>query len=224
MTPIRDSTVSPVHPPLTPGALNARNQLLAELSKAKYASARPNWLEQQVQNIEDWFRSLFDQVSAPTAGVGDAILTIVIIVLAVAAITVAFLVFGLPRINRRGKGANALFGEEDERDARALRKAAEAAASSGDYSTAILERFRAIARDLTERVVVTTFPGTTAHAFAEEAARAFPDSRTELAHTANTFDRVRYLGATGTRDQWLAVSELDTKLLATRPLLDGVPA
>ena len=85
-------------------------------------------------------------------------------------------------------------------------------------------KFRAIARGLAERVVVTTFPGTTAHTFASRASDVFPQFRSELSRSADTFDRVRYLGSAGTDADWQAVRTLEAGLRQSRPVLEPVPA
>ena len=90
---------------------------------------------------------------------------------AAAALVVAFLIFGVPRLNRRSRVAGVLFGEDDDRGSADMRRDAAAAASRGDYATAIAELFRALARGLAERTIVTVTPGTTARGFAGRADR-----------------------------------------------------
>ena len=224
MTLLHFSPVSPVRPPLTPSAQNARDQLTNELSKSQYAAARPNAIELFIQQVEKWFNSLFNNIGgAPVPG-GSALITIVIVVLVIAAAVIGFFVFGLPRLNRRSAVSGALFGDEDDRDSAALRRAAERAAAQGDFGSAIEEGFRAIARSLAERVAVTTFPGTTAHTFGTEASRVFPDYRDEFVRAADAFDGVRYLGSVGTEREWLAIRELDERLRNAKPVLDLVGA
>jgi hypothetical protein len=219
------SPVSPDRPPLDPSALNARTQLIHELAKSQYQTPKSTWVQSFVQGLENWFNSLFSgvRVNSP-GGSAPSLIGIVIVVLIVAAVVVGFLVFGVPRINRRSAISGALFGENDDRDSDALRRAAEQAAASGDFATAIEEGFRAIARGLAERVVVTTFPGTTAHTFAAEATRVFPGFGAELARAADAFDAVRYLGERGTEADWLAIAALESGLRRARPLLDAVTA
>jgi hypothetical protein len=109
-----------------------------------------------------------------------------------------------------------------------LRRAAERAAASGDFATAIAEAFRAIARGLSERTVLTTFPGTTADGFARQAAASFPESADALRAAADSFDGVRYLGAPGSDAEWLSIAALERELRSARPTLqgalEGVPA
>ena len=105
-----------------------------------------------------------------------------------------------------------------------MRAAAEAAAANADYVTAIEEMFRAIARGLAERTVLTIFPGTTAREFSMRASLAFADSASELAAAAAAFDGVRYLGGVGTREQYNSVAALERTLRVARATVEHVPA
>jgi hypothetical protein len=209
-------------PPLDPSAQDARQQLVRELAKPEYQQARPSLIDIIEKWITDWLNSI-----QPANGTGFAqanLLPVLGIGALVVALIVAFLIFGLPRLNRRSRVVGALFGDEDERDSVTLRASAERAAAAGDYSTAIAEGFRSIARGLAERTVVTTFPGTTAHGFAETAAASFPASTAELRASADAFDGVRYLDSVGTQEQWLGIRDLERALRSARPVLEGVPA
>jgi hypothetical protein len=117
-----------------------------------------------------------------------------------------------------------LFGDDDDRDAATMRAAASAAAARGDHTLAIAELYRAIARDLAERTVLTVSPGTTAHGFAARAGRAFPACAADLESASTAFDGVRYLDAVGTREQYEQVVALDATIRATRPTLEPVGA
>jgi hypothetical protein len=215
-------SVAPSGPPLDPTAQQARAQLSTELSRPEYQAARPSGLdlllEQAQQAISKWLNDLFSGLNG--APISPDLIVVIVVVLVVAAVLVLFLIFGLPRINRRSASVGSLFGDEDDRDSVALRHAAERAAAAGDYTTAIAEEFRSIARALAERTVVTTFPGTTASGFAVRAARAFPDFRPALRDCAAAFDDVRYLGAVGTEAQWHAMSALELGLREARPSFD----
>jgi hypothetical protein len=203
----------PADVPVDPDAPEARQWLLDELSKADYRAAQPTWFDRLSGAIGDWLASLrFDSAGGPP-GLGT-----LIVVLAVAAVlVVAFLVFGLPRLNRRSTVTGSLFGENDDRDAAAMRLAAGGAASRGDYSLAITEMFRAIARGLAERTVVTTLPGTTAHSFAARAGTSFPVHAAALASAAADFDDVRYLGREGSEASYRAIADLELALRSASP-------
>ena len=221
MSALHLSTPPPVQPPLDPTAIDARHQLANELAKGQYAAARPTWLDLASEQLQNWFNSLFNRIGGGIPG-GSALIIVVIIAAIVAAMVIGFLIFGLPRINRRSAVAGALFGDEDDRTSDTLRQAAERAADAGDFATAIEEIFRTIARGLAERVIVTTFPGTTAHTFSARAGEVFPEFRDDLSTAADAFDRVRYLGSAGTAAEWLAVRALDASLRQTKPVLEPV--
>ena len=140
----------------------------------------------------------------------------VIVVLIVVALAVAFRIFGLPRLRKRSKVTGDLFGDDEDRSAEQLRTSAEKAADAGDYTTALVESFRSLARDLAERGFVLTFPGTTARDFARRAADLFDGTHDRLLEAADVFDGVRYLGAVGTLEQWKRMSALERELRTAR--------
>ncbi|CAN5216346.1 hypothetical protein BH11ACT4_BH11ACT4_02460 [soil metagenome] len=206
----------PVDVPVDPTAPVAQQWLIDELSKPVYQAAKPTLFDRIAKSIGDWLDSLqLGSVQGPPA-FGIAVVVAILIV----GLVVAFLIFGVPRLNRRSAVAGALFGEDDARDAARIRQAAESAARAGDYSTAVAEMFRAIARGLAERTVVTTTPGTTALHFAAQAGTAFPALATGLMDAAAAFDDVRYLGRVGSESQYSSIAALERELRAARPLLE----
>lgn len=207
-------TALPAAVPVMPSGDQARGWLLDELSKAPYAAASPTLFDRAAQGFLDWFTGLFD---ASRSGAPPVLLAVALLAV-VAVLVVAVLLFGVPRVNRRGATA-ALFGEDDLRSADDLRRAAAAAAAAGDWSLAVLEGFRAIARGLDERTVVAVFPGTTARAFARRAAEAFAAESGALGGAAALFDDVRYDGRPATREEARSVLDLDGRLVAARPRL-----
>jgi Domain of unknown function (DUF4129) len=199
--------------PVEPDGDQGRQWLLDELGKPVYQQARPTWFDLVSKAILDWLGDLLAGASS-----GSGAVALVLVVLLVAALLVgAFLVFGRPALNRRSRAGDALFGEDDSRHAAELRASAERAAAAGDFTTAIEELFRALARGLAERTLVDLYPGMTAHGFARDAARPFPDSADRLAAVAADFDAVRYLGGTGTGEQYRRVAELERELRTARP-------
>jgi hypothetical protein len=203
----------PFSVPVEPDRPGARQLLADELAKQEYQRAKPTWFDELVARILDWFNSLhFGSAQGPPA-FGMLVLLVVIGVL----LLIAFLVFGLPRLNRRSTVTGSLFGEDDARTAAQMRAAAEAAAATGDYALAIAEMYRAIARGLAERTVLTTSPGTTAHDFAARAASAFPARAAELSTSARAFDEVRYLDRPGSREQYEQVTALERRLRSAKP-------
>ncbi|MFC5503360.1 DUF4129 domain-containing protein [Lysinimonas soli] len=207
--------ILPLDVPVDPDAPEAQRWLLDELSKPQYQAAKPGLLDQIVRAIQNWLSSL--RLSGSGIPVIGDLLPIVLAVLVAALLVVAFLIFGVPRLNRRGAASDELFGADDRRDADALRRDALRAAAAGDYATAIAELFRALARGLAERTLVSSFPGSTANDVAARAARVFPDAAERLRTAARSFDGVRYLGAPGSRDEWDALVALEGELRGARP-------
>lgn len=203
-------------PPLTPDDDTARRWVTQELSKPEYASARPNWFDLLSQRVAEWFGSLHvggGGGSGAWLAVAGAVIVVVIVVFAV-------LRFGLPRLNRRAPAA--LGGEvADTRTAEQLRAAADRAAAQGDWSLAVLERFRAIAASLAERTVVAVRPGTTAHEVAMQAAAVFPPEAAALRAAADSFDGARYLGRVQDRAAHERLRELDERLRRTTPVFEA---
>ncbi|NYD66645.1 DUF4129 domain-containing protein [Agromyces atrinae] len=195
--------------PVAPDAPDARNWLIDELSKPEYTAAKPTLLEQATQSFLDWIGSLF-------SGAGDAsgLLVAVAAVLLVVALVIGVLIYGLPRLRHRSAARGSLFGEDDDRSADDLRRASDARAAAGDWSGAIEERFRAVARALVERTAVSLAPGTTSHAFARSAGDVFPAEQASIGSAADSFDAVRYLGRPGVREDFEAIRSLDERLAA----------
>ena len=210
----------PLDVPVDPDAPEAREWLLDELSKQPYQEAQPTLLDRLAQQILQWLADVIDWLlgngaAGPRTDVPVWLLAVLIPVVVI--LLVAFLLYGLPRLNRRSSVTGALFGDDDARDAVSMRRAAERAAAAGDYTTAIAELFRSIARGLAERTLVTTFPGTTAREFARRAAIVFPAEADALAGAALDFDGVRYLDRTGTPEQWAEMVALEQRLRSARP-------
>jgi len=209
--------------PVVPDAPEARDLVIEELSKPEYAAAKPTLFDLVSQEFFAWLARLFQP--------GDSVpldwLPVAILGLVIAGLVVALLIWGVPRLNRRSRPAPGLFGDDDRRTATELRAAAARAAGAGDWTLAVLEQFRAVARGLAERTIVLVSPGTTAHDFAGRAGSAFPAAADELAWAADGFDRVRYLAEEGSSDQYERLRALDGRLQKQAPAsseaLDPVP-
>jgi hypothetical protein len=205
--------------PVDPDDEQARRWLEQELGGAPQ-EPEPGQLPQWLQDLLDWLRDLFGgsgtQVPPSTANPGGTIGIVIVVLVVVAALVVAFALFGLPRLRRRSTVTGELFGEDDDRSAQQIRSAAQQAADAGDFTSAVVEVFRALARDLAERGVVVAFPGTTAREFGRRASDVFPGSADRLDAAARVFDGVRYLGRTGTEEQWREMSALAAELRTAR--------
>lgn len=199
--------------PVVPDAPEARDWLVEELSKPEYAAAQPSLFDLLSQQFFEWLTGLF----RPGESVPLDWLPVAGVVLVVAGLVAALLIWGMPRVNRRSRPTAGLFGDDDRRTAAELRAAAARAAGAGDWTLAVLEQFRAVARGLAERTIVLVSPGTTAHDFAGRAATAFPLASDALAQAADDFDGVRYLGRDGTAGQYEQLRSLDARLHKLSP-------
>ena len=203
--------------PVDPDAETARQWIIQELSKPEYQAAQPTWFDRLSTAFWDWLRSL-DFSALGAVQLPALVLTVAVFL---AAIVAAFLIFGRPRLRRRSALGGSLFGEDDVRDAQAIRAAARAAAGSGQWTIATLEMFRALARGLAERTVLTVSPGTTAHDFARRAGHPFPPFAGRLVAAADVFDRLRYLGRDGTATDYEAMAALESELRRATPILES---
>ncbi|MEV4392181.1 DUF4129 domain-containing protein [Nonomuraea sp. NPDC049607] len=168
-----------------------------------------------------------DLTDAATGGgsTGGIIAAIVIALIILGVILlVAWRLRGTARRNAMAVGG--LYGER-VLNAAEHRRAAERLAAEGDWTQAVRERLRAIARDLEERALVDGMPGRTADELAAEAGAALPAFAAELAAAARSFDDVSYGGVPGTQAAYQAMSDLDERLRQARPVplaVGGVPS
>ena len=211
MTP---TTTALAAAPLDPDPDEARGLLLRELTGRDYVAAQPTWLDRAADAFWSWLNGIrFGGVEG-----APAVALVVLLVVVVVALVVVLAVYGVPRLNRRSARGPELFGEGDDRDADRLRRAAAAAAASGDLVLAVTESFRALARALVERDVLATTPGTTARTVGDRAGRRFPELADRLAAAAASFDGVRYLDRPGTEAAWREIVELDAELEQKTPV------
>lgn len=200
--------------PVDPSAPDARQWLIDELSKPEYTAAKPTLLDRIATSIGEWLSSL----TVPSNGNLGGLLPVLAVIIAVALIVGAFIVFGRPRRNRQvAARVEALFGTDDRRTSAQLRASAAAAASAGDYLTAIEEMYRSIARRQAERTVVHVSPGTTARDFAVRAGQSYPAQAQRLDSASRVFDGVRYLGRRPSKQQFDELAGLERELRDLAP-------
>lgn len=202
--------------PVTPDGDEARRWAESELSKPVYAEAQPTLIDRISRAIGDFVRDLF---SAGLPDATGAAFTIVAAIVVAALVIAALLIWGLPRAQRRSQlPAGELFGDHEARAAAELRRDAASLAAQQEWSDAIVLRYRALARSLTERGVLETPPGSTVHAFARAAGRPFPAFADDLEAAATAFDDVRYLRRPGSRELYERVAAVDDGIAAARPV------
>jgi len=175
---------APAAAPVRPEREEARSWALDELSRREYADARPGLLERTVE----WVLRHLGELG----GVGNTPSLVLLGILAAGALALA--AWGIWRAGGLGRTARrdlALLGDPTA-TAADHRAAADRAAAAGEWSEAVLHRFRAIARALEEEAVLSPQPGRTADEVAREAGRRLPALASDLLAGARTFDDVRY--------------------------------
>ncbi|MBS3178489.1 MULTISPECIES: DUF4129 domain-containing protein [unclassified Pseudoclavibacter] len=204
-------------PPLEIDEDRARDLLQGELAKSEYTQASPTWLDLWIDDFWNWVNDILQPIDGVPGGLSPIALVLgAIVVLAVIALLVGRPIL-VQRARRRSAFSPDLF-DGDERSAQELRASAAAAGARGDFETAVIEQFRALARAVHDRTVIALSPGMTATAVAEATTSAFPGQAPGLHRAARSFNAARYLGLGASEDDWLALREVDSALQAAKPV------
>lgn len=197
-----------------PSPGEARRLLEAELGKPAYHEVPV------VDRIVGWILQRWEQlIGGPDPSAATALPPWVTALLAL--LVVGLLAVVLPRVQRERRvraAREATLGELDRSAAQYRRRAADALAGD-DLAAAVLDTFRAIARDMADRTLLADAPGLTAHEIGDALAPRFPERADDLRRAATVFDQVRYGGSRPDRHTALWLVELDRALAAARPLL-----
>jgi hypothetical protein len=145
---------------------------------------------------------------APGGDLGALALVVIVVVLVV-------LVIRRVGVPRRAAAVGAVLAGGEPVTAAEHRTRAERAAAAGDWHTAVIERMRAIARELEERDIVTGRAGRTATELAREAGALLPDLADRLEPAADTFNRVAYGGGRPEPDSLAILAAADEAVQAT---------
>jgi|GEM_PF-256791 len=198
--------------PVEPDREQARAAAIEELSKREYQAARPGLFSRAVA----WLIDQLSRVRLPEhtgSAIGLA---------ALLAVIAAVVLFALARTGGLRGAARLRTPAEvlaaSRLDAAGHRAAADRHAAAGEWSAAVLERFRAIARLLEERAILAPSPGRTADEVAAEAAAWLPDLGADLAAAARAFDDVCYGDRRGTPQADAQLRGLDEAVRRARPL------
>jgi hypothetical protein len=200
--------------PIEPDADTARQWVVDELSKDAYDATGRSWL----QRLLDWVQSLFERIDKASGGLEFAGVPGAVVAIVLAAVLVAIIiliVWGPMRASRRRKASHVVF-EDDVRDSKAMRSAAEDAAARGDWTLAVIERFRGIVRDVEQSGWVPVFPGMTAHEFVTHAGMRVPSLAGELDWAGDIFDRIRYGHDAGSSAHYERMVALDGETASAR--------
>jgi hypothetical protein len=197
--------------PVTPTREEARRAAIEELSHREYRDAEPGLLTQFL----DW---LFAHLVVGVHGPVSAVLLSVLVLALVVVIVVALARAGQIRAHRARRGGQDSVFDDPTLTAADHRAAADRHAAAGQWAAAVLERFRAIVRELEERAVLVPLPARTAGEAAFEAQRWLPQLGGDLAAAARLFNDVRYGGRTADEAADEGLRSLDEKVRRARPL------
>jgi hypothetical protein len=196
--------------PVEPDAATARRWAENELLDPVYHE-RPSLLERFLE----WLLDLFSRLDggAVDPGVAGLVTTLVVVATVIAALVVA----GPVRRARAGARSSTAVFDADVRTATQLRADADAHAAAGDWSAAVVERFRAIVRSLEERAVLDERPGRTAHEATVTAGERLPSVAADLRRAGDLFDDVRYGDRGATAEDDARLRDLDQRVTQERP-------
>ncbi len=199
--------------PVVPDRDTAREWLTSELQRPEYAE-RESLLTRLINRVLDWLNN----IEWPDASLSGPQLGVAITVVAVIVLVIAWLVAGPVHLGRNRTGSAEVLDTDDARTAAQMRAAADAAAASGDWRTATVERFRAVVRSLEERVIIEQRPGRTAQEAAGDAGERLPAQAARLRSGADLFDGVEYGDRVATVADDAALRELDAEVTAAKPV------
>jgi hypothetical protein len=202
---------------LDPSPAEARRWLSDELHRSDY---RNPWLGSALRWVFDQVAKLLDGANKVANGGLSPVVTALV---ALAAVTL--LVWVVPKVRREPVAAHQSGAVivDPTITAAAYRQLAAGALRDGRYDAAVLEAFRAIAKDMSDRRLLDDAPARTAHEVSLELAGPFPDFAGRLAQCANLFDAVRYGHRSATADQAGQALWLDAELAKARPVLLALP-
>ncbi len=201
---------------LSPTPPQAREWLKQELQGPQYRSP---WLDSVLRWITNLLNTLLDG-ARNLAGLSPLITALM------ALLVIVLLVWVLPRVRREPRTsapAGAVL-EDLTITSGHYRDLASQALREGRFDDAVLDGFRAIAKDMSDRRVLDDAPGRTAHEVSLALAAPFPGHAGQLAGAANLFDSVRYGHRRANSEQATRIHRLDAELTATRPILSPSPA
>jgi hypothetical protein len=196
--------------PVEPDRDTARDWLVEELSRPEYAAD-----ESLLMRLLGWISDLFDGLGDVSVSSTPFVVVLVVVVLAV--VGLALWLAGPVRLRHRTGATSVVVHDDDPRTAAEMRAAADTAAAAGDWTLAVVERFRAVVRSLEERAVLDARPGRTAREAAVDGGKRLPGLAEALDDAARTFDGVCYGHLPASPADDAALRSLDAQVAATRP-------
>jgi len=208
----------PAWVPPEPDRPTARRLLVEELGDPVY-DQQPTLLDRVLR----WLGDRLAELDFTAADMDPRLTAAIVVGVLLLGLAIAFAVAGPVRRARRARRPSTDVLGDDTRTAAQLRESADALAAAGDWSGAVLDRFRAVLRSLEERAVLDERPGRTAHEAATEAAAAFPDDAVALRAAGALFDDVRYGDVGAGPDDDRRLRSLDETLAGRTPVRARVP-
>lgn len=195
----------PAEPPLVPSPDEGRSLLRRELLEADYRE------DDVLGRLLDMIRRVIERTldaasSAPPLSTFFAMLVALLLLLALAWLVTR------TRAGRRTPQQGSAAVPDDSLSADEWRARAEAAYSSGDHSTALVDGFRALAVREVERGRLDDAPGATAHELAAALRTLHPTRGAHVDEGARLFDLVLYGDRAATAEQARSVLALDDEL------------
>lgn len=164
----------------------------------------------------NWIIERLDSLISDSMGVPGGWFTLTILFILVACVIALAIRIAL-RTMRTNRGAEqGLFGAS-ELSATQHRSTAEQFAATGDWTSAIRHRLRAIARHLEETGALPAVPGRTATELARDASQLAPDLAGEFSTSATIFNDVTYGEQPGTEMGYRIITDLDHRLMSRQP-------
>jgi hypothetical protein len=194
---------SPIAPPIT--RLGAQQAARDELSKGIYHRNSEPLVVRAVRAAGHFLDDLLNRAFAHAPGGGLGALVIVVVVVGLIAVVVWRV--GLPRSSAHPQSQ--LLPAGTVMSAAGHRLAAFRAAETSDWHTAVIERMRAVARELEENGTLDPQPGRTASELSAQASARLPAAAHEMRAAAATFNRVMYGDGDATSDDHAAVAAAD---------------
>ena len=198
--------------PATPDASQAREAAERELARREYQGGESLWTR-----LWRWISEHLDP-SGAVPGIPSWTSTLIVVVVLLALLVVLALLLGRVTRQQRARMNRSLFAGDD-RDSTALTRAA-SSADRGDWTTAVVERFRAIIRSLDERGALEDYPGMTAHEAATVAASVVVGHADDLHRAGVLFDAVRYGEIDPTFEQDVWMRDLADAIHRTQPAVE----
>ncbi|MFC5012713.1 DUF4129 domain-containing protein [Nocardioides plantarum] len=196
--------------PLDPSGDEARRLLRRELADPAY------FQDNLLQRLLDWLGRQLDGSVEGARGIPALTWLAITLIVVLLVGALAFLASRARRTVRRDDTGPAIVLTGEVVTAAQLRVRAERALAEGRHADAVVDGFRSLARRQVERGRLEDSPGITAHEVAAVLAHEFPPQRERTATAADLFDAVMYGERPATRDQALAVLDLDLALAGAR--------